>query len=66
MSRIEMPGYCYCECHEPGVRVMHCVPCCAGECPTCKRYVTDERHFDECRKRFEELVKEAQEHLGGC
>jgi len=27
---------CSCPCHKPGVQMLHCVPCCQGQCKYCK------------------------------
>ena len=61
MSIVELPGYCYCECHRSGSMLIHSVPCCAGKCEICKAYVTDEEHFEECRQRIEDLANGAEE-----
>jgi hypothetical protein len=61
MSRVEMPGICYCSCHAPGSMTMHCVPCCA-RCPVCKKNIKwgIDDHVEECQARFDKLVAEAQ------
>ncbi len=56
MSRVEMPGICYCECHKPGVTMMHNVACCVGRCPVCLKRHTTERHAEECAARREKAV----------
>jgi hypothetical protein len=48
MSIVRMPGVCYCECHDPGRRVMHCAPCCRGKCSVCRQNYKSESHYDQC------------------
>jgi hypothetical protein len=32
---LEDHNVCNCECHDPESTVLHCMPCCDGECPVC-------------------------------
>jgi hypothetical protein len=34
---------CHCKCHEPGVQIMHFMPCCEGKCNICNEYI---KHMD--------------------
>jgi len=41
---------CNCECHKPGVMMMHCMPCC-NACPSCGKNIKTgafESHLREC------------------
>lgn len=60
MSRVRMPGICYCECHEPGSFVMHNFACCMGKCPVCKKRYMYAAHVDDCQKRIADLMAEAK------
>jgi hypothetical protein len=64
MSHVREPLICYCECHNPRSGTMHCVPCCEGECPVCKKNYTDERHVEACKARIAELIKQREQDEG--
>jgi hypothetical protein len=64
MSHVREPLICYCECHNPGITMMHCVPCCEGKCPVCKQNYTDERHVESCETRIAELLKQKERDEG--
>ena len=53
-----LPGErCTCICHEPGMTVFHCMPCC-GQCPHCGDNISFhalDEHTERCKKEREEL-----------
>jgi hypothetical protein len=50
MSDLVSTDYCTCNCHEPGVTMMHVVQCCS-RCPYCEERVTNLEHRERCPKR---------------
>jgi len=44
---------CFCPCHTPGEEMMHCQPCCGGQCMKCGRHIKDE-FWDEHNKTCED------------
>jgi hypothetical protein len=60
MSHVEEPGICYCSCHTHP-EMVHCMPCCQGPCPVCKKNVKHgSKHVEECQARLDKLVEEAE------
>jgi hypothetical protein len=47
---------CECQCHLPGKAMLHFVPCCEGQCKTCKRWFERglKLHETECDWQPEE------------
>ena len=62
-----MNEICDCECHEPGVNIMHFTACCWGPCPWCQqplRFETQKAHVEACKaKKFEGLTEKEQRKL---
>jgi hypothetical protein len=45
--------FCKCECHNKGVMMMHCFPCC-HHCSTCNRMIASEKfnsHVEKCKNK---------------
>jgi hypothetical protein len=42
---------CQCDCHRPGVVMLHCVACC-NTCIYCEKHIKRNvsQHFDRCKK----------------
>ena len=47
---LEEPMECRCHCHAHGASVMHCFPCCEGQCAGCGRYFVSGKaqHEQKC------------------
>lgn len=62
MSLVEMPGICYCECHDDSIpyeaRIRHGFACCMGRCHVCKKNYTYAAHVEDCEKRIADLMAE--------
>ena len=41
--------------------MMHCVACCLGKCPVCKKRYKLSSHVDACQARIAKLVAEIED-----
>lgn len=50
---------CDCRCHQEGLYVKHCVPCC-HTCSHCKRRIKSfaiDQHEEKCMKKFNDFLE---------
>lgn len=50
---------CHCQCHDPNLNMMHCMPCC-DTCTICRLKIINghmTQHNEECKEHHDLLTK---------
>lgn len=58
---------CSCQCHNPGLNMMHCMPCCSGVCPVCNAHIKGdiEAHLKDRHPDYKEITSANQADVKG-